>query len=63
MNLIDINEEVIDAEVMDQLAVTNEDFKFALGQSNPSALRKTVVEVPNIFTDARCYTKLSRTTR
>merc|ERR1719453_508840 len=33
---------------MDALAVTNEDFKFALGQSNPSALRETVVEVPNI---------------
>jgi len=48
MDLIDVDEEVIDAEVMDQLAVTNEDFKFALAQSNPSALRETVVEVPNI---------------
>lgn len=48
MDLIDVEEEVIDAEVMDQLAVTNEDFKFALAQSNPSALRETVVEVPNI---------------
>ncbi|CBY09484.1 unnamed protein product [Oikopleura dioica] len=48
MDLIDVEEDVIDAEVMDQLAVTNEDFKFALAQSNPSALRETVVEVPNI---------------
>jgi len=48
MDLIDVDEDVIDAEVMDQLAVTNEDFKFALGQSNPSALRETVVEVPNV---------------
>ncbi|CAG5110307.1 Oidioi.mRNA.OKI2018_I69.chr2.g4720.t1.cds [Oikopleura dioica] len=48
MELIDVDEDVIDAEVMDQLAVTNEDFKFALGQSNPSALRETVVEVPNV---------------
>merc|ERR1712227_165969 len=48
MDLIDLEEETIDAEVMDALAVTNEDFKFALGQSNPSALRETVVEVPNI---------------
>merc|ERR1712168_664582 len=48
MDLIDMEEETIDAEVMDALAVTNEDFKFALGQSNPSALRETVVEVPNI---------------
>ena len=33
---------------MDSLAVTNEDFRFALGASNPSALRETVVEVPNV---------------
>merc|ERR1712227_1024125 len=48
MDLIDLEEETIDAEVMDSLAVTNEDFKFALGVSNPSALRETVVEVPNV---------------
>ena len=32
MDLIDLEEETIDAEVMDSLAVTNDDFKFALGQ-------------------------------
>lgn len=48
MDLIDVEDEVIDADVLDQLAVTDEDFQFALGQSNPSALRETVVEVPNI---------------
>jgi len=48
MDLIDIEEETIDAEVMDSLAVTMEDFKFAMGHSNPSALRETVVEVPNV---------------
>ena len=48
MDLIDLEEETIDAEVMDSLAVTNEDFKFAMAQSNPSALRETVVEVPNV---------------
>merc|ERR1712176_167054 len=48
MDLIDLEEDTIDAEVMDSLAVTNEDFKFALAQSNPSALRETVVQVPNI---------------
>merc|ERR1712123_470600 len=48
MDLIDLEEETIDAEVMDSLAVTNDDFKFALGQSNPSALRGTIVEVPNV---------------
>merc|ERR1711892_281978 len=48
MDLIDLEEETIDAEVMDSLAVTNDDFIFALGQSNPSALRETIVEVPNV---------------
>jgi len=48
MDVIDIEEETIDAEVMDSLAVTMEDFRFAMGHSNPSALRETVVEVPNI---------------
>merc|ERR1712241_1207107 len=48
MDLIDLEDDTIDAEVMDSLAVTNEDFRFALGQSNPSALRETVVEVPNV---------------
>merc|ERR1719295_2545612 len=51
MDLIDLEEETIDAEVMDSLAVTNEDFKFAMAQSNPSALRETVVEVPNVTWD------------
>merc|ERR1711892_711948 len=45
---VDLEQETIDAEVMDSLAVTNDDFKFALGQSNPSALRETIVEVPNV---------------
>merc|ERR1712176_658658 len=48
MDLIDLEEETIDAEVMDSLAVTMDDFKWAMKQSNPSALRETVVEVPNI---------------
>lgn len=30
MDLIDLEEETIDAEVMDSVAVTNEDFKFAI---------------------------------
>nr|CAB3267602.1 transitional endoplasmic reticulum ATPase [Phallusia mammillata] len=48
MDLIDMEEETIDAEVMDNLAVTMEDFRFAMAQSNPSALRETVVEVPTV---------------
>jgi transitional endoplasmic reticulum ATPase len=48
MDLIDIEEETIDAEILASMAVTQEHFKFALGHSNPSSLRETVVEVPNI---------------
>merc|ERR1711881_569938 len=48
MDLIDMEEETIDAEVMDNLAVNMEDFRFAMGASNPSALRETVVEVPTV---------------
>ncbi|EDV22363.1 uncharacterized protein TRIADDRAFT_58897 [Trichoplax adhaerens] len=51
MDLIDLEDETIDAEVMDSLAVTMENFRFALGNSNPSALRETVVEVPNVSWD------------
>ena len=47
MDLIDIEEETIDAELLASMAVTQEHFKFALGTSNPSSLRETVVEVPS----------------
>ena len=48
MDLIDLDEDTIDAEVLDSLGVTMENFRFALGTSNPSALRETVVEVPTV---------------
>ncbi len=48
MDLIDIEDETIDAEILASMAVTQEHFKFALGHSNPSSLRETVVEVPNV---------------
>ena len=48
MDLIDLESETIDAEVLDALAVTRDDFAHALSGSNPSALRETVVEVPNV---------------
>ncbi|KAM0278208.1 hypothetical protein ACHAQH_005323 [Verticillium albo-atrum] len=49
MDLIDLDEDTIDAEVLDSLGVTMENFRFALGVSNPSALREVaVVEVPNV---------------
>merc|ERR1712164_219804 len=51
MDLIDIEDDTIDAELLSSLAVTQEHFKYALAQSNPSSLRETVVEVPNITWD------------
>jgi transitional endoplasmic reticulum ATPase len=52
MDLIDLDEDTIDAEVLDSLGVTMDNFRFALGVSNPSALREVaVVEVPNVRWD------------
>merc|ERR1719376_652901 len=51
MDLIDLEEDTIDAEVLDSLAVTMDNFRFAMGATNPSALRETVVEVPNVTWD------------
>ena len=48
MDLIDIEDDTIDAELLSSLAVCQEHFKYALAQANPSSLRETVVEVPNI---------------
>jgi transitional endoplasmic reticulum ATPase len=51
MDVIDLEDETIDAAVLDSLAVTQDHFRFALGSTNPSALRETVVEVPNVKWD------------
>ncbi|ODQ55127.1 AAA ATPase [Saitoella complicata NRRL Y-17804] len=51
MDLIDLDEDTIDAEVLDSLGVTMDNFRFALGTGNPSALRETAVEVPNVKWD------------
>merc|ERR1719319_1802570 len=48
MDLIDLEDDTIDAEVLNSLAVTMENFRYAMGKSTPSALRETVVEVPNV---------------
>ncbi|KAK4487541.1 hypothetical protein RD792_005815 [Penstemon davidsonii] len=48
MDVIDLEDDSIDAEILNSMAVTNEHFSTALGTSNPSALRETVVEVPNV---------------
>ena len=53
MDVIDLEDETIDAEVLNSMAVTNEHFQTALGSSNPSALRETVSannKLTNMFT-------------
>ncbi|CAD7961617.1 unnamed protein product [Amoebophrya sp. A120] len=51
MDLIDLEEETIDAEILDSMAVTQDHFNTAMGVCNPSSLRETVVEVPNVKWD------------
>merc|ERR1712084_32092 len=51
MDLIDLDEETIDAEILDAMAVSQEHFTSAMGSCNPSSLRETVVEVPNVKWD------------
>merc|ERR1712196_736573 len=51
MDLIDLEEETIDAEILDAMAVNQEHFNQGLGSCNPSSLRETVVEVPNVKWD------------
>mmetsp|Transcript_37851 Transcript_37851/g.86292 ORF Transcript_37851/g.86292 Transcript_37851/m.86292 type:complete len:797 (-) Transcript_37851:57-2447(-) len=51
MDVIDFEDDTIDAEVLDSMSVSNDHFRFALGATNPSALRETVVEVPNVTWD------------
>ena len=45
MEFIDLEEETIDAEILDNMAVTMEHFNAGLTMCNPSSLRETVVEV------------------
>jgi transitional endoplasmic reticulum ATPase len=51
MDVIDIEDDTIDAEVLDAMSVTNEHFRYAMGATNPSSLRETVVEIPNVTWD------------
>lgn len=51
MDVIDMEDETIDAVILDSMAVSQDHFNSALGVCNPSSLRETVVEVPNIKWD------------
>ena len=46
MDMVDLDDESIDAEILNSMAVTNEHFQTALGRSNPSALREIVIFFP-----------------
>merc|ERR1740129_1257822 len=48
MDLIDLEEETIHAEILDSMSVSKEHFTSAMGRCSPSSLRETVVEVPKI---------------
>ena len=48
MDLIDLDDDSIPAEVLESMAVTMDHFRTALNMSNPSALREMVVEVPTV---------------
>lgn len=45
---IDIEKEVVPAEVLEQLKVSREDFAEALTYVQPSALREVIMEIPNV---------------
>jgi len=45
---IDLEEEKIPAEVLQKIMITDEDFKDALKEVRPSALREVLVQVPNV---------------
>lgn len=48
MDVIDWEDETIDADVLNSMAVTHENFQEAMSKTNPSALRETHVETPNV---------------
>jgi hypothetical protein len=57
MDVIDLEDGTIDAEILNSMAITNDHLKIALAGTNPSALRETMVEVGQFkFTGARTGT-------
>ncbi|OHT07071.1 Cell division cycle protein 48 like protein [Tritrichomonas foetus] len=48
LDLIDLEDETLDAEVLESMKVTMDHFRTALKNSNPSTIRENVVEVPDI---------------
>merc|ERR1711991_95372 len=51
IELIDLEGDMIDAAVLDALSVNQQHFRQAMEKSNPSALRETVIEIPDVTWD------------
>jgi transitional endoplasmic reticulum ATPase len=48
---IDLDEEKISAEILQKIKIADEDFREALKEVRPSALREVLVEIPNVTWD------------
>lgn len=48
---IDLDQEKISAEILQKIKITDEDFKEALKDVRPSALREVLVQIPNVTWD------------
>ncbi|KAL0231922.1 hypothetical protein PCE1_002919 [Barthelona sp. PCE] len=48
INILDFDADEIDAEILASLAVNQDHFKYALSQANPSALRESHIEIPDV---------------
>jgi transitional endoplasmic reticulum ATPase len=51
LDVIDLDDDTIDAAVLDRMQVTMDHFRAALRAANPSSLRDAIVEVPNVHWD------------
>jgi transitional endoplasmic reticulum ATPase len=51
IEFIDLEDDTIDAELLAQMSVTMDHFRTALKAANPSSIRESIVEVPNIKWD------------
>jgi transitional endoplasmic reticulum ATPase len=48
---IDLDEEKVSTEILQKIGITNEDFREALKEVRPSALREVQVQIPNVSWD------------
>jgi len=49
MHLLDLDSDTLDINVLNSLAVTQPNFEYAMRHTDPSSLRETVLEVPNVL--------------